>query len=111
MDGGWTVFVIFTVLIAGGASFLMGQAIAATWRPYLQCVLYGLLLGMAERFMVFALFEGDLLNILAYLVDTGVLIAIALLSYRRTLVQKMVQQYPWRYEPSGILGMREKADF
>ena len=56
MDAGWTVFLIFTVLIAGGAAFLMGQAIAATWRPIWQCVSYGILLGFAERFMVFALF-------------------------------------------------------
>ena len=36
MDAGWTVFLIFTVLIAGGAAFLVGQAIAATWRPLWQ---------------------------------------------------------------------------
>ena len=36
MDAGWTVFFIFTVLIAGGAAFLMGQAIAITWRPIWQ---------------------------------------------------------------------------
>ncbi|MGA1599771.1 MAG: DUF6867 family protein [bacterium] len=109
MDAGIWVFLIFTVLIAGGASWLMGQAIASTWRPVWQCVAYGLLLGAAERFMVFSLFEGELLSLTAYLVDTVVLIAIALISFRGTMAQKLVQQYPWRYERSGMLGWKEKG--
>lgn len=109
MDAGWTVFLIFTVLIAGGAAFLMGQAIAATWRPIWQCVSYGILLGFAERFMVFALFEGELLSFTAYIVDTFVLVAISLLSFRKTYVQKMVQQYPWQYENYGPFILNSKS--
>ena len=112
MDAGWTVFLIFTVLIAGGAAFLMGQAIAATWRPIWQCISYGILLGFAERFMVYALFEGELLSFTAYIVDTFVLVAISLLSFRRTYVQKMVQQYPWQFENQGqfFLILKEPTD-
>ena len=109
MDAGWTVFLIFTVLIAGGASFLIGQAIAATWRPIWQCVSYGILLGFAERFMVFALFEGELLSFTAYFVDTFVLVTISLLSFRKTYVQKMVQQYPWQYENHGLFVLNNKS--
>ena len=109
MDAGWTVFLIFTVLIAGGAAFLIGQAIAATWRPIWQCVSYGILLGLAERFMVFALFEGELLSFTAYIVDTFVLVAIALLSFRNTYVQKMVQQYPWQFEKQGPFFLNTKS--
>ena len=109
MDAVWTVFLIFTVLIAGGAAFLIGQAIAATWRPIWQCVSYGILLGFAERFMVFALFEGELLSFTAYIVDTFVLVAISLLSFRKTYVQKMVQQYPWQFENQGPFFLNTKS--
>jgi branched-chain amino acid transport system ATP-binding protein len=50
-----------------------------------------------------------LLSLTAYLVDTVVLIAIALISFRGTMAQKLVQQYPWRYERSGMLGWKEKG--
>ena len=109
MDAGWTVFLIFTVLIAGGAAFLMGQAIAATWRPIWQCDSYGILLGFAERVMLFALFGGELLSFTAYIVDTFVLVAIALLSFRKTYVQKMVQQYPWQFEKQGPFFLNTKS--
>ena len=87
----------------------MGQAIAATWRPIWQCVSYGILLGFAERFMVFALFGGELLSFAAYIVDTFVLVAIALLSFRKTYVQKMAQQYPWQYENQGPFFLNTKS--
>src|SRR3546814_5991910 len=49
------------VVLIGGAAFLTGQAVATSWKPVWQVVLYGLLLAMAGRFLLFALFDGDLL--------------------------------------------------
>jgi len=102
------VFIGITVILFGGAAFIMGQALAQTWRPVWQNIVYGLLLGIANRFIIFALFGGDGLSVPGYIVNTAVLIGISLFAYRATAVRKMVSQYPWLYEPNGLLGYREK---
>lgn len=102
------VFVGVTVVLAGGAAYLTGQALAAHWRPVGLVVFYTCLLGFADRFITFALFDGALLSASGYVIDTAVLVAIGLLSYRRTRARQMVRQYPWLYEPRGLLGWREK---
>ena len=58
---------------------------------------------------LFALFEGELLSLGGFIVDSAVLIVIGLLSYRLTLTRKMVTQYPWIYERAGLFGWREKG--
>lgn len=102
------VFVGLTVFLFGGAAFIMGQALAQTWRPAWQNVLYGLLLAVADRFAVFALFGGDGLSVSGYGIDAAVIVGISLFAYRATAVRKMVSQYPWLYEPDGLLGYRER---
>ena len=57
---------LVTGVIGGGAAFLAGRAIALTWRPFWQLVLYMLPLGAAVRFVHFALFESTLLAPLSY---------------------------------------------
>ncbi|MEC8359988.1 MAG: hypothetical protein VXZ92_09420, partial [SAR324 cluster bacterium] len=52
--------------------------------------------------------EGELLSFTAYIVDTFVLVAISLLSFRKTYVQKMVQQYPWQFENQGPFFLNTK---
>ena len=52
------VFLLVTVVLGGGAAWLSGRAIAATWRPWWQVPLYMLILGAAVRFFHFALFDG-----------------------------------------------------
>jgi hypothetical protein len=104
----WPVFVGVTVVLFGGAAFLMGQALAETWRPYRQLLVYSLLLGFGDRFVTYALFQGDLSSLSGYIVDTLVLIAIASLAYRVTRARKMVSQYPWLYERSGLFTWRDK---
>ena len=105
----WPVFLGITVIIMGFASFMTGQAVAKTWQPFWQVVVYVVLLGVADRFLVFALFEGELFHLGGYLIDTLVLLAIGALGYRLTLARNMVVQYPWLYERKGLLGWREKA--
>ncbi len=103
------VFIGITCVLAGGAAWMTGQALAANWRPAWQAVGYSLLLGLADRFIIYALFDGELLSVSGYLVDTAVLVAIALAAFRITRVAGMVQQYPWLYERSGILGWRRRG--
>ena len=101
MDMPW-VFLLFTTLLMGGAGYLTGQALASTWRPVWQVFAYTLLLGLIDRFLVFALFEGPLLSLAGYFLDMTVIGLLALLGYRLTRVRRMIDQYPWLYERRGL---------
>jgi hypothetical protein len=103
------VFIFVTFVLGGGAAWMTGRAIALTWRPTYQLVLYGILLAFAVRFFGYALFEGPLLNLPALVLDGAILIGIAFLAFRMTRAGQMVAQYPWMYERAGPIGWREKA--
>ena len=49
-----------TCLLGGGAAWATGRALADSWRPFGQAIVYLLLLGAAVRFAHFALFQGKL---------------------------------------------------
>ena len=100
--------VLVTGLIGGGAAWLAGRAIAATWRPMGHVVIYMLILGGAVRFVHFALFEGTLLSLPSYACDTCYLMLVAALSWRITRVNQMVRQYNWLYERAGLLAWRDR---
>ncbi len=102
------VFLGVTVILMGGTGCLMGQALARGWRPVWQVVGYGLLLGLADRFLTFALFDGTLMTLAGYAVDTAVIVAFALVGYRTTLAAKMVAQYPWLYRRAGPFAWRQR---
>lgn len=104
----WPVFIGITGLLMGFAAFMSGQALANTWRPMWQVVPYCLLLGGADRFLTWGLFQGELFLLSGYLIDTLVLMSIAALAYRMTLARKMVTQYPWIYERTGVFTWRKK---
>ena len=111
-----------TIVMFGGGGFLMGQAIAETWRPWWQILPYGALLAIVNEFLGFALFQGPFIvdslvsknsqplswAALVYLFDAAIITAIGLLAYRLTLVRKMAEQYPWLYERVGPFRWREK---
>ncbi len=99
-----------TVVVMGFAAFMTGQAMAGTWKPVRQVVVYCLLLGLGDRFLIFSLFEGELLSLSGYLIDSAVLVAISLFAYRLTQARKMASQYPWIYERAGLLGWRDRQD-
>jgi hypothetical protein len=101
-------FIGVSLVLFGFAAFLMGQAIAETWRPAWQNVTYGLILAIGNHFIDCALFEKNWLSLMHYLVDAVVIIAIALFAHRITLARKMVQQYPWLYERTGLLSWRNR---
>ncbi len=102
------VFFGITVGLMGFAAYMTGQALANTWKPTWHAVVYCIMLGFADRFLTFALFEGRLLSLTGYLIDTAVLIAISLFAYRLNQAHRMVTQYPWLYERAGPFGWRTK---
>jgi len=106
---GLGVFVGVTLCVMGFTAYMTGQAVANTWKPVWHALAYTLLLGLVDRFLVFALFEGELLSLAGYVLDTAVLIAIALAAFRMAQVRKMVQQYPWLYARAGLFAWREKS--
>ncbi|MDH4172364.1 MAG: hypothetical protein OEZ09_00645 [Betaproteobacteria bacterium] len=106
---GLGVYVGLTVCLMGFAAFMTGQAIATTWKPAWHALGYALLLGLADRFLAFALFDGHLLSVPAYLIDTATLAAITLLAWRLARARKMVSQYPWLYERAGPFSWRSRT--
>lgn len=102
--------VVLTLVFGCGAAWLAGRAIALTWRPAAMVVGAALLIGVAVRFLHFALFEEPLLAVPAFVAETGVILAMALLAWRRTRARQMVRQYYWLYEPRGLLGWRLRQD-
>lgn len=106
LDTSLAGLLIVTVFLGCGAAFLMGQALASTWRPLAQVVVYGAILGLADRFMNFALFDGALLSPTGYVLDTALILVVALVAYRATRAHMMVRQYPWLYARAGLFGWR-----
>ena len=102
------VFLLVTVVLGGGAAALAGRAVALTWRPWWQVVLYMLMLGAAVRFIHFALFGGTLLSIHYYAIDTLVCMAFGFAGFQAARARRMVVQYPWINEPDGPLRWRRK---
>jgi hypothetical protein len=102
------VFVLVSVILGGGAAWLAGRAIAATWRPRWQIVFYSLVLGGAARFIHFALFDGTLLSLHYYTVDSAICLVSSFLGFRTARASQMVAQYPWINAPHGPLGWRRK---
>ena len=102
------VFIGMTCAIMGFAAYSTGQALGNTWRPPWQVLVYCVMLGFVDRFLTFALFEGELLSLSGYIVDTLVLNAIGVFAFRLSRTRRMVAQYPWIYERSGLLRWREK---
>lgn len=98
-----------TVILLGGAAFMTGQALAATWRPAWHAAPYGVLLGFLDRFLIWGLFDGIGGSVSGYLIDTVFIVLIELAAYRITQARKMTNQYPWLYERSGLFSWRERS--
>ena len=99
-----------TGIIGGGAAWASGRAIAETWRPLRQVVLYMFLLGAAVRFAHFALFQGELLSLASSLADTLYLLPVGGLAWLLTQTRRMVTQYRWLYERTSPLTWRERPE-
>lgn len=102
------VFLLVTIVLGGGAAALAGRAVAMTWRPWWQVVVYMLMLGAAVRFIHFALFDGTLLSIHYYAVDSLVCMAFGFTGFQAARARRMVIQYPWINDSDGPLRWRRK---
>jgi ABC-type uncharacterized transport system permease subunit len=91
------VFIGLTVILVGGAAILAGRAIGGNWKPAWQVVAACFGLALADRFLTFALFEGELLSLTGLLASFAVLVLMGLAAWRIARVSKVVGQYPWRY--------------
>lgn len=96
------VFLGITGILTGFCAFMTGQAVATTWRPYWQVVVYCTLLGAVARFLIYGLFQGVLLSLSGYLIGTALLVLIGSFAFLTTRAHKMVGQYPWLYRRSGL---------
>ena len=55
-------FLGLTLLLFGAAALATGRALARRWRPAWQTLPYAVLLGLADRFLLYALFHGQVLG-------------------------------------------------
>lgn len=105
---GFLEFIFVTVFLGGGAAFLTGRAIAATWQRRLHLVIYLLLLACAVRFFHYALFGGMLLSAHYFAIDLAVLLILGGAGYRLTRAKQMTSQYAWLFERSGPFSWRRR---
>jgi hypothetical protein len=103
------LFLLITVIMGGWAAWMTGRAIALTWRAFWNLILYLFILGAAVRFIHFALFDGTLLSVHYYAIDTIVLLIIGSLGFQYHRARQMTRQYRWLYERTGPFSWREKA--
>ena len=103
------IFLLVTVALGGGAAALAGRAVALTWRPWWQVVVYMLMLGAAVRFIHYALFDGTLLSLHYYLVDTVICLMFGAIGFQTARASQMISQYRWLYRPDGPLRWRRRS--
>lgn len=101
------VFLGITIIFLGGCAIMAGQALARTWRPIWHTLPYMLLLGGANRFLDYALFNEKFLSASGYLLDSAILILFAMLAHRATRAGQMATQYPWLYKRTGLFRWSE----
>jgi len=100
--------IIVTVIMMGFAAWSTGRAVAVTWRPYWQVIVYPCLLGFVDRGLHRAFGDGELWSLTGYLIDTAFLVAVAVFAHRLARTRRMTAQYPWLYERTGPLSWRKK---
>ena len=100
------VFAGFTLFCMCGCAVLFGTVLAREWRPARKVLAFGLGLGLVDRFLVYALFGGDLLSPTGLIIDTWCILMAALLAYRFMLARQLARQYPWMYRRFLIFGWR-----
>lgn len=99
-----------SLVLGGGCALLAGRAIALTWRSIWIAAIAMIPMGLAVRFVHFALFNEVLWQPQTYLLETAILMVVSCLAFQRTRTLQMVRQYYWLYEPSGLLGWRLRQD-
>lgn len=91
-NGVW-VFLLVSLIMGGSTAYVSGRAIAETWRPIWQGVVYAGIIGLAVRFIHFALFDEVLLSLRSYVTDCALLLAATFAGYHLTRQRQMREQY------------------
>jgi hypothetical protein len=105
----WGALFAITIVAMGAAAFTTGHTLADRWRPLWQAVPAALALGIADRFLDFALAGEPPLDPAAYLAHTAYLYAVLWFAFKLTRARRMVTQYPWLYARHGLIGWRDKT--
>src|SRR5262249_6007367 len=92
-------FVLVTIVLGGGAAWLTGRAVAITWRPWWHVPLAALAIGVAVRFIHFALFQATFVSPHYYAVDTIVALCFGIAGYRLARARQMARQYGFLNKP------------
>lgn len=103
------LFLLVTCLMGGWAAWMTGRAMASTWRSAAHLFAYLLILGAAVRFIHFALFDGTLLSLHYYLVDTAVVQIVGAFGYRKTRAAQMVDKYRWLHVADGPFFWKDRT--
>jgi hypothetical protein len=103
-------FIFVTMILGGGTAWMTGRAVAQTWRTPQQLAGYMLILGLAVRFIHFALFNGTLLSGYYFVVDFIVILIFAFLGMRFTRAGQIATQYSFAFIRSGPFGWRQKSN-
>ena len=108
-EGSFGVFLLVTVLLGGGAAGLAGRAIAQTWRPWWQVVVYSLILGGGGALPPFRpVRRHPVVAALSIWSIARSAWSLGLLGFRAARAAQMVTQYRWINEPHGPLRWRRK---
>ena len=102
------IFVILTVILGGGAAFMAGRNLAASWKSPWLLFIYMLIFTCGVRFLHFALFQNELTSLQYYFSHGLIIQASAFLGYRLTMARQMVEKYPFAYERTNLLSWRAK---
>ncbi len=103
------LFLLVTCIMGGWGAWMTGRAMASSWQRYPVLVGYLVILGLAVRYIHFALFDGTLLSLHYYLVDLVVVQIIGAIGYRFTRVAQMTDKYRWLYLPNGPLFWKDRV--
>jgi hypothetical protein len=102
------VFLTMTLILGGLAAWATGRALAKTWRPYGQVLIYMVPIAAAVMFLHHALFGEALLSLYYYLVTYVIAAILASIGFRRMRVQQMLTQYSFAFAQAGPFGWQPK---
>jgi hypothetical protein len=103
------IFILITIVMGGAAGYSTGKAIAQSWRPGWHLVASALALGVAVRFIHYALFGASFLTPQYYGIDTLLLLLATFAGFRLTRVKQMTTRYRWLYQAAGPFGWKQVA--
>lgn len=125
LDPGRLVLLVLLCVATAFGALSTGMALARGWKPIWQVWIYCILLGLVFRFLLWGLFytqsefiwpllddtsafAGSDSAVWGFWADTVLLLLIGTLGFLVTRARRMVEQYPWLHERSGLTGWREK---